>query len=61
MPDSSTVKTAEDDLSGREAAPGSYIPPRLSRVGNVRDLLAGVSGTVPDANPEEIDLQASPQ
>jgi hypothetical protein len=29
----------------------TYEPPRLTHVGNARDLLAGATGTVPDASP----------
>ena len=42
------------------AAPGAYVPPRLTKVGNVRELLAGEGGTQPDADPSTIDLQQGP-
>jgi hypothetical protein len=38
-------------------APGGYEPPRLTKVGNVRELLAGEGGTQPDIDPSALDLQ----
>ena len=38
-------------------APGHYVPPRLTKVGNVRELLAGDGGTQTDADPSAIDNQ----
>jgi len=35
-----------------------YEPPVLVKVGNVRELLAGEAGTVPDADPLAIDNQS---
>jgi hypothetical protein len=41
-----------------DAAPrGEYVPPRLTKVGNVRELLAGDGGTQTDADPSAADLQ----
>lgn len=36
---------------GSEDAREAYEPPRLTTVGNARDLLAGASGTIADAGP----------
>jgi hypothetical protein len=38
-----------------------YEPPSLTKVGNVRELLAGEGGTVTDIDPDAGPLQASPQ
>jgi hypothetical protein len=35
---------------GGPPTPGAYEPPRLARVGSLRDLLAGSSGTIADGN-----------
>jgi hypothetical protein len=45
-----------DDQGGSESQAGGdarepYEAPRLTTVGNARDLLAGASGPVPDADP----------
>ena len=52
---------AQDQEESSGEGPVGYVPPRLTRVGNVRELLAGVSGSVPDMDPSAIDNQASPQ
>jgi len=57
MSDTST-KQAKDELPKR-AGEGSeqYEPPRLTHVGNARDLLAGAAGTQPDVPPSPIRPQ----
>ena len=48
--------------SAQAVAPGAYVPPRLTKVGNVRELLAGDGGTVTDIDPTAFDPhQSSPQ
>jgi hypothetical protein len=37
-----------------------YLPPSLKKVGNVRDLLAGDTGTVDDMDPTGEPLRSSP-
>ncbi len=40
----------------------AYVPPRLTKVGNVRELLAGEGGTIPETDPSAFDPQkSSPQ
>lgn len=49
------VSGAPADQSG--PAPASYQPPSLTKVGNVRELLAGNGGTVTDADPTSLEGQ----
>jgi hypothetical protein len=58
MPDNLSAQAEEASPGGTNAT--AYVPPRLTRVGNVRELLAGVTGTVPDTDPGAIDNQSSP-
>jgi hypothetical protein len=59
MSDDTKVKTAGDvSADERDVVVSTpYVPPRLTKVGNIRDLLAGNGGTQPDADPTAIDLQ----
>lgn len=38
----------EDTAASSTVAPEAYEPPTLTRVGDLRDLLGGKSGTIPD-------------
>jgi hypothetical protein len=40
------------DSRQSEGAPLAYEPPRVTPLGNVRDLLAGGEGTVDDGDPD---------
>jgi hypothetical protein len=60
MSDGSNVREDANAAEGQTAANG-YQPPHLTRIGNVRDLLAGQGGTVPDGDPTAIDNQSTPQ
>jgi hypothetical protein len=60
MSDRSNVREDANAAEGQTQATG-YQPPHLTRIGNVRDLLAGGGGTVPDADPTAIEDQSTPQ
>jgi hypothetical protein len=57
------AETKPEPAAGSERlAPSGYVPPRLTKVGNVRDLLAGEGGTVADIDPTSGNpQQSSPQ
>jgi hypothetical protein len=61
MSDSLSGSNEQQPIDGRSgsALPEGYEPPRLTRVGNVRDLLAGNGGTSADSDPTADDLQLS--
>ena len=53
---------AEVAATSEQPATSSYVAPRLTKVGNVRDLLAGQGGTIPETDPTAFDpQQSSPQ
>ena len=60
MSDNENLRAEEKSASEDRSTPMAYLPPRLTRVGNVRELLAGDGGSVTDADPSAIDLQSSP-
>jgi hypothetical protein len=67
MPNSLSADEQPNTAAGGDGppvapSPMTYDPPRLTRVGNVRDLLAGDGGTVQDMDPTAGDpQQSSPQ
>jgi hypothetical protein len=46
-----------DSVTAQESEETAYERPTLTKVGNVRDLLAGETGTSPDLDPSAEDLR----
>jgi hypothetical protein len=53
---------SEEPVESRKPAEwsGGYEPPKVTTLGNVRDLLAGGFGTKPDGSPPDPDNPTQP-
>jgi hypothetical protein len=60
MPDSENERAEQTSAVVDRSTPIAYLPPRLTRVGNVRALLAGDGGSVADLDPTAEDLRSTP-
>ena len=50
MSDETKDNPGQDSLTGEPRAVRSYVPPRVEKLGNLRDL-AGKTGSADDGNP----------